>query len=160
MAPARCLVHTPVGPLILESDGTAVCRVRFGSWTVSGPGGPSDPLLGRAARQILEYMDGQRRCFDLPLRYPDESTPFQRRVWDALRRIPYGAVRTYGDLARELGTSPRAVGGACARNPLPILVPCHRVVARNGLGGFAGQWETGLAVDVKRRLLALEGVVR
>ena len=155
----RCAVQTPIGPLVLESDGQAVRRVSFGAGSPLADAA-CDPLLDRAAREILEYLDGRRQRFDVPVRYPEDATAFQRRVWDALRRIPYGTARTYGDLARELGTSPRAVGGACARNPIPILVPCHRVVARGGLGGFAGQWETGLALDVKRRLLALEGVIR
>ncbi len=156
----RCRIHTSIGPFVLESDGKAVRRVFFGSESAPFPEGAFDPVLERAAREILEYLDGRRRRFEVPVRYPEGATPFQRRVWDALRRIPYGAVRTYGELARELGTSPRAVGGACARNPIPILVPCHRVVARDGLGGFAGQWETGLALEVKRRLLAVEGVIR
>ncbi len=160
MLTARSRIHTPIGPVVLESDGKAVRRVVFGPERGPLPEGVSDPLLERAAREILEYLDGRRRCFEVPVRYPGDATAFQRRVWDALRRIPYGTIRTYGELARELGTSPRAVGGACARNPIPILVPCHRVVARGGLGGFAGQWETGLALDVKRRLLALEGVIR
>jgi methylated-DNA-[protein]-cysteine S-methyltransferase len=85
------------------------------------------------------------------------GTPFQRRVWEAMRAIPPGRTRTYGDLAAELGTSPRAIGGACRANPCPIVVPCHRVVGATGLGGFAGD-TSGHKVEVKRWLLRHEGV--
>ena len=85
------------------------------------------------------------------------GTPFQRRVWAELRRIPYGQTRTYGEIASELGSSARAVGGACRANPVMILVPCHRVVAASGLGGFAGKTK-GQLPALKARLLAAEGV--
>jgi methylated-DNA-[protein]-cysteine S-methyltransferase len=84
------------------------------------------------------------------------GTPFQCRVWQALRDIPPGTTRTYGELARDLGTSPRAIGGACRANPCLIAVPCHRVVARDGLGGFAGE-RGGKRLAVKRWLLRHEG---
>ncbi len=153
----RAVIHTPIGPLTLEARDGFLVAVGFGG----GPGADPGPgsLLERAAREIREYLEGRRTRLTVPYRLPDRATPFRRRVWAALERIPYGRVRTYGDLARELGTSPRAVGGACAANPLPLLVPCHRVVARDGLGGFAGQWQTGLALDVKRVLLDLEARV-
>jgi methylated-DNA-[protein]-cysteine S-methyltransferase len=85
------------------------------------------------------------------------GTDFQNRVWSALRTIPAGQVVTYGALAERLGSGARAVGGACRRNPVPILVPCHRVVAANGLGGFSGD-TSGRLVDIKRRLLVHEGI--
>ena len=153
----RVVIQTPIGPLTLEARAGCLVAVGFGG----GPGAGPEPgsLLDRAAGEIREYLEGRRTRFTVPYRLPDGATPFQRRVWAALERIPYGEVRTYGGLARELGTSPRAVGGACARNPLPLLVPCHRVVARDGLGGFAGQWQTGLALDVKQVLLDLEARV-
>jgi methylated-DNA-[protein]-cysteine S-methyltransferase len=90
-----------------------------------------------------------------PLRL--SGTPFQRRVWARLRQIPPGATRTYGELARQLETSPRAVGGACRANPVALFVPCHRVVAASGAGGFYGQ-STGRWPAIKRWLLAREGV--
>ncbi len=153
----KAVIQTPIGPLTLQARSGHVVAVGFGG----EPGADPQPgsVLDRAAREIREYLEGRRTRFTVPHRIPDEATPFQRRVWAALERIPYGEVRTYGDLARELGTSPRAVGGACARNPLPLLVPCHRVVAKSGLGGFAGHWQTGLALDVKQVLLDLEARV-
>ncbi len=150
----RAVIRTPVGPVGLEAEGGAVTGVRFarGEHSASPAGG----VLDEAAGQLNEYFLGQRREFRLPLRRPAGSTAFQNRVWDALLAIPYGETRTYGQLARELGTGARAIGGACARNALPIVIPCHRVVGRSGLGGFSGDWETGLAVDVKKALLAHE----
>jgi methylated-DNA-[protein]-cysteine S-methyltransferase len=118
---------------------------------------PVAGVLAAAAAELGEYFRGSRREFSVPLRRPSTATPFQERLWDALLRIPYGQTRTYGELAVELATSPRAVGGACARNRLPLLIPCHRVVAKGGLGGFSGDWETGMALDVKQVLLAHEG---
>jgi len=144
---------TPVGPLTLAAEGGALVAIRFGA---GGPTAVLDPILARAARELEEYFAGDRTRFTVPLRFPPGASAFRLRVWEALGRIPYGAVRTYGELARALGTSPRAVGGACRANPLPIVVPCHRVVARSGLGGYAGDWERGAAGSVKRRLLELE----
>lgn len=101
-------------------------------------------------RQVREYAVGQRRRFDLPVAIPDS---FTGRVMDALGAIPYGETRTYGELAGGLDTAPRAVGGACGRNPVPVVVPCHRVVGHDGrLGGYSADGGTAL----KRRLLDLE----
>jgi O-6-methylguanine DNA methyltransferase len=105
-----------------------------------------------ASKQLGEYFAGKRREFDLELK--PYGTEFQLRVWNALRAIPYGAVRNYGDIARAIGKpgAARAVGGAIGSNPLPIVIPCHRVIASDGtIGGYSG----GLAI--KHRLLALEG---
>lgn len=116
--------------------------------------GPHDTVrCGVARAQLREYFAGHRREFTLPL--APRGTPFQLRVWRELRQIPFGAVRNYGDIARAIGQSgaARAVGQANASNPLPIVIPCHRVIASNGsIGGYSG----GLAV--KYRLLGLEGV--
>ena len=108
-----------------------------------------------AARQLEEYFRGQRRRFDVPLA-PVAATDFQRDVWGALSEIPYGEVRTYAEVARRVAKpgAARAVGNANHANPLPIVVPCHRVVAGEGLGGYGG------GDEVKRYLLALEGVTR
>ena len=155
MATERCVLSTPIGRVAMEALDRAIVRVDLRA-EGEEPRDTEGPLLRRAATQLREYLAGQRRQFDLPLKRPAGASAFQHRVWDAMLAIPFGETRTYGELAAELGTSPRAVGGACGRNPLPILVPCHRVVAKNGLGGYSGDWETGMAVDFKEVLLALE----
>ncbi len=108
----------------------------------------------RAARAQLEaYFADPRVDFDLPLAMP--GTAHQQKVWRALQRIPPGQVRTYGELARELNSGPRAVGNACRTNPIAIIVPCHRVVGANDVGGYMGS-RTGVGLDMKRWLLAHE----
>ena len=110
------------------------------------------PWVEKARRQLAEYLAGRRRRFDLPLQAP-QGTPFQKRVWSACREIPYGRISSYGHLARRLGSpgAARAVGQALGDNPLPLIVPCHRVVSADGqLGGFSA------GVQWKRRLLRLE----
>lgn len=101
-------------------------------------------------RQVREYARGERRTFDLAVTYPDT---FTGEVMRAIAAVPYGAVRTYGELAADLDTSPVAVGGACGRNPVPIVVPCHRIVGADSLGGFSAPGGAAL----KRRLLDAEG---
>lgn len=152
-------VPTPVGTLVVDTEGSEVTGVRFvAEGDAPSESGEASPALRRALDELKEYFSGSRTAFSVALRRP-AATEFQQRVWDGLLRIRFGETRTYGELARELGTSPRAVGGACARNELPILIPCHRVVAKTGLGGFSGEWETGLALSVKARLLAHERAV-
>ena len=114
---------------------------------------PRNALAARAADQLREYLENPDIKFDLPLAV--EGTPFQLRLWEALCRIPRGKTRTYGDLARELEGEARAVGQACGDNRLPIVIPCHRVVAANGLGGFAHS-TSGYLIEAKRWLLAHE----
>jgi methylated-DNA-[protein]-cysteine S-methyltransferase len=114
---------------------------------------PSNGLAARACEQILAYADDPSRGIDLPLAV--EGSEFQQRVWAAIARIPSGATRTYGELARELGSTARAVGQACGDNRLPLAIPCHRVVAARGTGGFAHRTDR-VMLDVKRWLLAHE----
>ncbi|MDW7709199.1 MAG: methylated-DNA--[protein]-cysteine S-methyltransferase [Deferrisomatales bacterium] len=161
MGTDRAIIQTPVGPLGIETEGGAVVRIWFARGERDAEVRPAPPgsLLADAVREVGEYFRGERRAFTLPVRRPARATAFQRRLWDALEGIPFAETRTYGDLARGLGTSPRAVGGACARNDLPLVIPCHRVVAKSGLGGFSGDWETGLARDVKAALLEHEARV-
>ena len=142
-------IETPIGPLTLEADENAVTAIRFSA------GGAQDasPLLDAAEAQLREYFAGARRTFDLPL--APHGTAFQRRVWMALRAIPSGETRTYGELAAAIDSpnASRAVGMANHRNPIPIIIPCHRVIGANGtLTGYAG------GLEIKRRLLALEGI--
>jgi methylated-DNA-[protein]-cysteine S-methyltransferase len=141
---------SPVGQLLIEEEEDAIVGIRWGN------GGPSNgsPLLAEAARQLAAYFAGKLTDFDLPL-VPSGSR-FEQRVWAAMQTIPYGQTRSYGDLAEAVGSAPRAVGRACGKNPIPIVIPCHRVLARAGLGGYSG--EGGLVT--KERLLALEGALR
>jgi methylated-DNA-[protein]-cysteine S-methyltransferase len=116
---------------------------------------PSNALAATAARQLGAYLADAEYAFALPLR--PAGTPFQRRVWQQIAAIPAHQTRTYGDIARSLHSAPRAVGQACGSNPLPVVVPCHRVLATGGgLGGFARQTD-GLLLEIKRWLLAHEG---
>lgn len=126
-------IESPLGPLKLTSrDGRLVSL----SWGRAGEEAP-DEVLTAAAAQLSEYFAGRRTVFDLPL--DGEGSAFRRRVWAALAAIPYGRTVRYGDLALDLATAPRAIGGACAANPIPIIVPCHRVVGGSGLaGGYSG----------------------
>ena len=109
-------------------------------------------MLDEAAVQLAAYFAGGRRSFDLPV--APHGTAHDCAVWQAMRDIPPGATQSYGDVARTVGSSPRAVGGACRRNPLPIIVPCHRIVAT---GGALGGWSGPGGAEGKRFLLALEG---
>jgi len=114
---------------------------------------PRTPLERRICRQLRMYFANPRVLFDIPL--ATGGTPFQQRVWRMLRKIPPGETCSYGELARRLRTSPRAVGNACRANPIPIVIPCHRVVAAGGIGGFMGE-RGGKAVRLKHWLLEHE----
>lgn len=115
---------------------------------------PQNLLAEQTCAQIERYIDDPEFEFDLPL--ASRGTPFQRRVWGKIAAIGPGRTRSYGDLARELGSAARAVGQACGANPLPLVVPCHRVLAASGIGGFAHH-QGGFLLTVKRWLLAHEG---
>lgn len=119
---------------------------------------PAKPPVTRMAQQVWEelsaYLADPEHRFRLPLKL--QGTPFQQRVWQQIAAIAPGATASYGDIATALHTSPRPVGTACGANPVPLVIPCHRVVARSGLGGFNGQ-KTNLTLDVKRWLLRHEG---
>ena len=112
-----------------------------------------DGIAREAVRQLQAYFRDPRYCFALPLE--PIGTPFQHRVWDALRLIPAGMTLSYGELAQQLETSARAIGGACRANPIPLIIPCHRVVGAHGLGGFMGV-TVGPGLELKERLLAHE----
>jgi methylated-DNA-[protein]-cysteine S-methyltransferase len=149
------VVSTPIGDVSLAADGTGLCRVHFGRYEgqVAEPG---YPVLARAAEQLDEYFAAQRTEFDLPLAELGGSD-FERAVWGRLAEIPYGEMRTYGEVAKAVGdaSAARAVGVACNRNPVAIVLPCHRVVGAGGkLVGFGG------GLPTKRFLLELEARVR
>jgi len=139
------VVMTELGPVsVLVERGKAV-RILLG--VCIQPVESIDPFK----KQLDEYFNGFRKFLDFPVQI--EGSEFQKKVWEIVRGIPYGAVRTYGEIAEILNTSPRAVGMALSKNPLPIYIPCHRVIAKEGLGGFS----EGLAW--KKFLLKVEGVV-
>lgn len=143
---------SPCGRLAIEVADDCVSAL---DWLESGPDqAPDHPLAAEALRQVIAWFDDPGRGFDLPLAPPPSD--FRRRVRAALQAIEPGTSRTYGELARELGTAARAIGGACRTNPVSLIVPCHRVVAQSGIGGYAGFWGTGAAIDRKTQLLALE----
>jgi len=159
-----CYIDSPVGRLALEADDNCVTGVRwasrgeraYSSRASSSRTGAAkaNPVLKEAARQLDRYFGRKLRRFDLPL--AAHGTDHQKRVWAMMREIPFGETATYGGMAMALGSGPRAVGTACGRNPLPIIVPCHRVLASGGKeGGYSG----GRGLPTKHQLLALEGVV-
>ncbi len=149
------VIDSPLGRIAVHTEGERVAGIELVDDTAPlCP--PADAIAERAVRQMQSYFNHPDTAFHLPLE--PRGTDFQRRVWDALRRIPAGRVRSYGEIARELGTSARAVGGACRANPLPILVPCHRVVAAEGLGGYSGA-RGGRWLEIKRWLLSHEGAL-
>jgi methylated-DNA-[protein]-cysteine S-methyltransferase len=151
-------IPSPIGNLILVMEEGTLREIRFTSG--SSPGEPpADAVedakpLRRVAQQLAEYFAGKRREFDLPL--APRGTPFQRRVWDELLSVTYGRTATYGEIARAIGNPKgvRAVGLANGRNPIPIVIPCHRIIGSNGtLTGYGG------GLPIKRQLLELEGVL-
>ena len=140
------IFDSPVGPLHVCTDGHCIVYLQFGD----GPASTGEtPLLARALAQLAAYFNGGATGFDLPLGTP--QTPFQAKVRAAMLAIPFGETRSYGDIAQAIGGAPRAVGQACGRNPLPIIVPCHRVLA----GRLAGS-PAATAGLTKRKLLAHE----
>ncbi len=127
------VIESPVGMLTLTERDGALISLTWGA----GRSSDATDLLRRAAQDIEAYFSGDLNIFDLPL--APQGTDFQKRVYRAMQAIPFGATRSYGDLAADLGSAARAVGGACGSNPIPIVIPCHRVVAASGrLGGFSG----------------------
>lgn len=148
------ILSTPVGMIGVRTEGDAVTQIDLNLASVEEQRARSQ--AGAATVGFLQrYFEQGEWTADTPLQL--SGTAFQQRVWLGLLAIPAGDVMTYGGLARELQSSARAVGQACRRNPCPIVVPCHRVVAASGLGGFAGS-TSGVLSDIKRRLLHHEGV--
>ena len=148
----KLIVESPIGALTLVGSASVLAELHlpgFAASVVAEPG--TTPLLRRVADQLAAYFAGELRTFDVPL--GAKGTAFQQRVWDALVEIPYGVVRSYGALARALGrpAASRAVGAANGKNPIAIIVPCHRVIGANGqLTGYAG------GLPIKRFLIEHE----
>ncbi len=143
--PRRSLC-TPVGTLTLTEENGAITRAEWGGKAID-----DTALLQEACAQVSAYFDGTRTEFDLPMHL--SASPSQRAVCAAIAAIPFGQTRTYGDLAKELDMPAQVVGQGCGGNPIPILIPCHRVLGASGLGGFSG----GTGIETKVALLKHEG---
>jgi methylated-DNA-[protein]-cysteine S-methyltransferase len=150
------IIESPIGPILLAGNDTTLSNLRFAQDGVAAAPDAgwhrNDSALAATVRQLDEYFRGKRRSFDL--RLAPHGTDFQCAVWDALRQIPYGRTTTYGAIAERIGRpkAVRAVGAANGQNPLPIIVPCHRVIGKDGtLTGFGG------GLPIKQALLQLEG---
>ncbi|MCU0970746.1 MAG: methylated-DNA--[protein]-cysteine S-methyltransferase [Gammaproteobacteria bacterium] len=152
--PYDAALRTPIGWVGLRAAGAAIAAVDIVDLCPTVRPGPVPAVATQAVEALQRYFRTGELA-DLPL--APAGTPFQRRVWERLQRISRGCTATYGELARELRTSPRAVGGACRANPVPLLIPCHRVVARGGLGGYSGE-RGGDWAEKKRWLLRHEDV--
>ena len=157
-----CSMHVPFGLIVIRWDGDSLSGIDLDPAHDCPDSDRPDAVRDAPATipaaitaQVRAYFSDGATRFDLPLALT--GTAFQQRVWAVLRTIPPGATRTYGEVARALGSAARAVGQACRANPCPIVVPCHRVVAAHGLGGFSGD-TSGSRLAIKRWLLHHEGV--
>ena len=147
-------LSTPIGDIGFCINENALDSIDFYS---KGESAVSKTRLSAlVSAQLHSYFTNPLTGFDIPL--SAKGTAFQKRVWSALKKIPVGETRSYGELAKILKSSPRAVGNACRRNPIPIVIPCHRIVSASGIGGFAGEKE-GENIRIKRWLLAHEGAI-
>lgn len=149
----NAIISSPVGMLRVGLEHGKLTSIEFlpkASSAGLSPGKEFKPIID----EIKAYFTNPQHRFNLPLSI--QGTDFQKTVWNALQHIPSGETVSYQALAKQLKTSPRAIGNACRRNPLPLIVPCHRVVAKTGLGGFAGKRD-GELINIKRALLQHEG---
>lgn len=144
-------IQTPTGPMTITQDGDAITRVEWGGTACCD----DTRLLRRARAQIDEYFDGSRTEFDLPLRVL--GSEFQRAVCDQMSAIPFGETVTYGDISKQLSIPAQAIGQACGGNPIPLIIPCHRVLGATGLGGFSGDGGGLSGIELKVQLLRHEG---
>lgn len=147
----RAVISSIIGNIELEGDGSSITGLAFTSKPLSAP--PAGSVLEEAARQLDEYFKHQRKEFSVPLVF--QGTSFQERVWKELLNIPYGSAISYGELAKRCGDpkAARAIGGAVGKNPIGVIIPCHRIIAGDGtLGGYTG------GTDFKKLLLKLEGI--
>lgn len=143
--------ETKIGKIGIVENGKAIIHISFGKINFEGVCINETPLLKKAGNQLQQYLEGKRKKFDLPLK--PGGTEFQKKVWNVLQEIPYGETFTYKDVARAVGNirACRAVGMANNKNPIPICIPCHRVIGSNGkLIGYAG------GLDIKEKLLEIE----
>jgi methylated-DNA-[protein]-cysteine S-methyltransferase len=151
-------VRTPFATLGITTNATHVTGIRFLAPDTPALAPARDTIAHLACVQIQAYLDDGAFVFDLPLRLA--GTRHRMEVWEAMQRIPAGETRSYGEVAAELRSSARAVGGACGANPIPLVVPCHRIVAAHRrIGGFMGAKSDGFELGIKRWLLAHEGAI-
>jgi methylated-DNA-[protein]-cysteine S-methyltransferase len=154
----QACVRTPFATLGISANGKHVTGIRFLAPSVAAVAPRRGSIAHLACVQIQAYLENPAFAFDLPLQL--SGTRHRLAVWEAMQRIPAGATRTYGELASELRSSARAVGGACGANPIPVVVPCHRVIGANrALGGFMGSRVDGFELGIKRWLLGHEGAL-
>ncbi len=148
------VIDTVIGKIGIAEDGKSITNLYFDSNTIpEGFDLKETLLLKEAAKQLSEYFSGKRKTFELPL--APSGTEFQKKVWDTLKQIPYGETMSYGEVAKKIGNDKacRAVGMANNKNPIPIIIPCHRVIGSNGkLVGYGG------GLDIKKKLLELEQI--
>ncbi len=140
---------SPLGPLTVFEDGGDIIALEWGRGM---PGDAKSAVLNQAKDQLDAYFDRRLEAFDLPLK--PAGTDFQQLVWRQMTLIPRGATQTYGEIAKSLGSGARSVGTACGRNPIPIIIPCHRILSATGLGGYSGSG----GLETKKFLLRLEGI--
>lgn len=152
MSSSLSIVHSPIGPILLLGDATGLCEVRFADAESAFPIANPNEITERAAKELLTYFSGKPFSFSVPLN--PAGTPFQKQVWEAVLAIPYGKTSSYLDLSLALGDKnlTRAVGSANGKNPLPIFIPCHRIIGSDrSLTGYSG------GLSRKKFLLGLEG---
>jgi len=154
----QACVRTPFATLGITATDRYVTGIRFLAPSVRGFAPPRDTIAFLACVQLQSYLENPGFRFDLPIKLA--GTRHRLAVWEAMQRIPAGKVRTYGDVAAELHSSARAVGGACGANPIPVVVPCHRIIGSGGsIGGFMGAKDEGFELGIKRWLLEHEGAL-
>ncbi|OGA41243.1 MAG: cysteine methyltransferase [Betaproteobacteria bacterium RIFCSPLOWO2_12_FULL_62_13] len=154
LEPYQARYPTPFAVLGIRTAGELLTHIEYLP-PKAAPLAPLSWLAEEVCRQVEHYLDNAEFRFDLPFEF--SGTPFQCRVWREIHRIPSGRAITYLDIARKLSTAPRPVGGACGANRIPLVIPCHRVVGRHGLGGFMGA-SSGFPLEIKKWLLRHEGV--
>ena len=154
----QACVRTPFATLGIATTDQFVTAIRFLAPSVRAVAPPRNTIAFLACVQLQEYLENPRFRFELPIKLA--GTHHRLAVWEAMQRIPAGKVRTYGEVASELRSSARAVGGACGANPIPIVVPCHRIIGSGGsIGGFMGAKDEGFELGIKRWLLEHEGAL-
>ena len=155
MATEIAIIQTPLTKMALSFETEVLVAVDF--FTQKNLLPPRSDMAKETCRQIEDYCAKQLNNLEFNIETLSKGTPFQKKVWQSLENIPVGKTMTYGELARQLNTSARAVGNACRANPIPLVIPCHRVVSKSGMGGYAGSRD-GMPMKIKRWLLEHEGV--